>query len=593
MANYNNINDFFDNENLVDSNNSQIVGIRFVEIDSDSEYSTHVFDTNEWLKDPDNVNPSELLAMDFSNGDVTTNVYLENGNYARIEIHPVINTFGLQNGGTIKTTLYAEDGTIIREGAENPFPNVEFTAEQRLLFNYGAILYLANFHKQGKFGGVEQQYGFESGFAVIPDVRTFSPVQNGYYPDTEYPIEFSMVGYEQSMIPIILDPIVTALDEADLVTPNDNANKFMQWIADATVPKGSEPSDDGKSGKESEPDGGNDDFPDDDGPSDNILPTEPPTEQVANVGLYGVWHLYQGDVRVLARFLWSDDFFENVIKNMASPLENIISFGIVPWTAFNQLNNQPFQICNVQVTSNGANYAADRIVQNFYSLDCGSINVGDVGRVFNTFYDYEPYTKYWLYLPFIGTVDLPCDDVARNGKVKVQYKFDIISGACVAEVVTYTQASGWNITGRYSGNILTTFPLTGANYMAMYNQLATSSVGFVASVATQNVAGMIGSAASMSTAKPQYSRGGSISNVSGLLTSTRKPCLIKAQPNAFEATTFKHDHGYKSNFTVQVGNAGGYVMGSASQMQLSSISKATQEELDEIQSLLGQGIYTA
>lgn len=590
MANYRNVEDFFDTENLVDSQGNQIIPIRLVQLDADSDYNPVGTKMQKWKPDPANLVPTVLAEIDLMDGRFEKTITLQNGNYVMITINPICEVTGLQNGGTFRTTLYAEDGTIIHDTGDNPFPSSDLTISERLKYAAnGAKLYLANFHRAGKYnvGGVmtETTFGYEYGFGTI--------INYDWQEDTYYPIPGSAQTAEQSLMGININPLGAVSTEADMIPTYQPANEWMEWIAGATAEKGTEPDEDeGRSAQEGEGDGGNDDWPGDDGPSDNVLPSEPPTEQVANVGLYGVWHLYQGDVRVLSNFLWSDDFFDNVIKNMASPLENIISFGMIPFSQFSQAS-QPFQICNVQVKSHGVDYSALRITQNFYKLDCGAVSMSDpaLGSLYHNFADYEPYTKYWLYLPFIGTVDLPADDIARDGQVKVQYKFDIITGACVAEVVTYTRASGWNITGRYSGNILTTFPLTGANYMQMYQQLAGSALGFAAGVATENVAAVAGSMMSAVTAKPQYGRGGSISNVAGLLCSTRKPVIIKAKANAFEANTFKRDHGYKSNLTVTIGSAGGFISGSANQLKLKSIGRATQEELDEIQTLIGQGIY--
>lgn len=606
MANYGNVEDFFNTENLVDSQGNTIIPIRTVTLEPDSEHNPGGERMRKWKPDSTGLKPTPIQSIRATE-EWTGNITLENGNYARVEIHPIVATeLGvpeLQNGGTISVTLYNAEGEIISQTNDQPFPggingNQMGPVERSFLSRDDVKLgvFIANTHRAGKYNveGVltETTFDYEYGIMLMPYTGSF-----GYdYPteDTYYPIAGSFRTDEQFQIPWTLCNIGSVNTEADFITPNGgNSNKWMEFIADATTPKDSAPEEDeGRSAQEGESDGGNTNWPGEDGPSDNILPSEPPTEQVANVGLYGVWHLYQGDVRVLSNFLWSDDFFENVIKNMASPLENIISFGMVPFSHFAQ-TSQAFQICNVQVKSHGADYAALRITQNFYKLDCGAVSISDpaLGALYNNFADYEPYTKYWLYLPFIGTVDLPADDIARDGKVKVQYKFDIITGACVAEVVTYTRASGWNITGRYSGNILTTFPLTGANYMQMYQQLAGSALGFAAGIATENVAAVAGSMMSAVTAKPQYSRGGSVSNVAGLLCSTRKPVIIKAKANAFEANTFKRDHGYKSNLTVTIGSAGGYISGSANQLKLKSIGRATQEELDEIQSLIGQGIY--
>lgn len=588
MANYQNVETFFNTENLVDANQSQIIPIRFVQLESNSDGNPPPHTKmNKWFKDSANLIPSTLAEIDFSNGDFTTNVILSNGNYARIEIHPVYSdAHGLEDGGTIKTTLYKEDGTIIREGSTNPFPSssntgITWDAINRGFYIRGGKLVLANYHRAGKYGSpaIETKFGYNFGFAVIPLHPEFEP-------DLYYPINGSIDPLEMHEIPLTIDPIASCPQESELVTPNANVNLWETFIAGSTVEKGQTPhgGEDTKGAEDGTPEGGNNG--DINIRCDNILPPDLPSEQVANIGLYGVWHLYAGDVRVLSNFLWSDDFFDNVIKNLSSPLENIVSFGIVPWTAFAEAT-QPFTIANVQVKSGGANYSAKRITQNFYMLDCGTV---DIDEIYFSFADYEPYTKNWLYLPFIGIVDLPADDVQLGGKVKVQYRFDIVSGVCVANIITYTKAMGWNTVAEYTGNLLATYPLTGANYMTMYNQLAHSALGVMAGVLTENVPAILGSATNALTAKPSYSRSGGISNVAGLL-SARKPYLIRAIPNFFEPNTMKHDKGFISNLSVNINDISGFVRGNANYIELRNISGATETELEEIKELIGGGIY--
>lgn len=317
--------------------------------------------------------------------------------------------------------------------------------------------------------------------------------------------------------------------------------------------------------------------------SDDIGVPDLPTLDIARSGLCGLYHLTPEQLQSLNNWLWSSNFFDSIIKNFSSPLENIITLGIVPFIDFDQ-RIEPIGIGNVTSEVNGY-----KLNKSFYKLDCGTIKVPEI---YATYADYEPYLKYWLYLPYIGIVDLPTDDVARGGSLNVTYHFDVFSGACVAFVVCTTNGHT-NVLHTYNGNILTTLPISGANFMQMYQQIAGAVVGIASGVASGGAigaaAGTVGGVIDLMSAKPSYGRSGSISNVNGLM-SEQKPYLIKAIPKIFESSLYKSQHGYISNLTVVIGAQSGFLSAQVSDTQLSSIP-ATREELNEIKALLAEGIF--
>ena len=422
---------------------------------------------------------------------------------------------------------------------------------------------------------------FNSGFCFIPS--SYEPFLAQWFPLWGLPDSTTSAG--QSIQYILFSTVNN--NGFSLDNPNDvPVTHFLNWLDGGLSEKkvDPEPGQDTESGQDAVPDGGMDgDF---DIKSDEILPDPVPNINVQNLGLFGVYKMSANRVQSLSQFLWSQNFFDNVLKNFASPMENIISFGVVPF------NPSVGADTEIYVGNMPTGVTGFKLSQLYYTKDCGAVDIADVGTCYNSFADYDPYTSLWLYLPYIGMVEISPDDVAMKGKIKVQYKLDAFSGACVAEVLTYTKFTGWIVTHTYSGNCMAQFPLSNASYLGMYASVAGSTIGGIAMGATGNYAGAAMAIGNMFTSRPNYSRSGSVSNVAGLLTK-QTPYIIKAVPMVYGAGQFKHDYGYKSFITQTVGSANGFISGSASQMQLSGISKATQEELDEIQSLLGQGIYTA
>lgn len=317
--------------------------------------------------------------------------------------------------------------------------------------------------------------------------------------------------------------------------------------------------------------------------SDDIGVPDLPTLDIASSGLCGLYHVTPTQLKDFTNWLWSDNFFDNILKNYSSPFENIISLGIVPFTQFDQAIEK-IGIGNAKSEVDGF-----KLNKSFYKIDCGTI---EVPEIYSTYADYEPYMKYWLYLPYIGIVDLPTDDVARGGSLNVTYHFDVFSGACVAFVVCTTNGHT-NVLHTYNGNILTTLPISGANFMQMYQQIAGAVVGVASGAASGGAGGAAVGAVKgiidLMGAKPSYGRSGSISNVNGLM-SEQKPYIIKAIPKIFESSLFKSQHGYISNLTVVIGAQSGFLSAQVSDTQLSSIP-ATREELNEIKALLAEGIF--
>ena len=183
-----------------------------------------------------------------------------------------------------------------------------------------------------------------------------------------------------------------------------------------------------------------------------------PNTDVARSGLCGVYNLSESNLQSLTNWLWSSNFFDSIIKNFSSPMENIIMLGTVPFSNFIGTNS------NISIGNVTSEISALKLSRTTYELDCGTI---DVSMPYNSFGSFEPFCKYQLYLPYIGVVDLPSDDVAirfgangkEYGRVNVIYHFDVFTGACVAYVRTCTNHK-WNILSQYSGNLLTTMPIS-------------------------------------------------------------------------------------------------------------------------------------
>lgn len=425
--------------------------------------------------------------------------------------------------------------------------------------------YVENLNDSSKFD-------FEYGFCLIaPHVA-----EGVSYPIAGVPNPLDDDGVLPQHVKMSVDIATT---EAETQETSARATNFLRWINGATEPK-NEGGEDTEAGEEGTPAGG---FTGGIswGSDGTVLPSLP-SISLANCGIAGIYKVTAPQLASLSSFMWDNNFFTNIVKNMASPMENIIMFGIVPFTNFSTSAG------NIVIGNVDTGISAMRLNTTFYELNCGTLHISEE---YFSYADYEPYTKFWLFLPYIGFVDLPKDDVAKGGDLNVIYRFDVFSGACVAYLNCYSpKTKKWDILQAYEGNILTTLPITGANYTGMYAQLANALIGAAANIASENYAGLIGNAVQASTAKPQYMRSGGVSNVAGLM-GVQHPYIVKAIPQVFQANTFKNHHGYISNLTVTINNQTGYVRGRINNTQLSNIAGATQTELDEIKNIIASGIF--
>lgn len=333
-----------------------------------------------------------------------------------------------------------------------------------------------------------------------------------------------------------------------------------------------------------------------------------PNTDVARAGLCGVYNLSENDLSSLTDWLWSDNFFDSILKNFSSPMENIILLGTVPFSNF-QGTNSTITVGNVD-----SEISALRLSRTTYELDCGTI---DVSMPYESYGSYEPFCKYQLYLPYIGVVDLPSDDVAfvgsgsniEYGRVNVVYHFDVFTGACVAYVRTCTNHK-WNVLSQYSGNLLTTMPISQTNYLQVYQTLiraqasvAQMGLNTVASLANPvssvssiagGASGVIGQGADtinqLIGIRPTYGRCGSASSAHGML-SIKRPYLIKSLARIFEPELQKDTKGYVAKLDVTIGSQSGYIRCTPNSTKFYYIKGATEGELAEIKTLLGQGIY--
>ena len=121
------------------------------------------------------------------------------------------------------------------------------------------------------------------------------------------------------------------------------------------------------------------------------------------------------------------------------------------------------------------NFEAPVVHGNIIDVDCGSVNVEELHH---SLLDYSPFSRLTIYLPFIGFMDL--DDKMVMGKaVRVNYRVDVLSGRCLAEIYTMIDTNTESCIASYAGTIASDEPLSQGqvNYKGGYELMTSMQLG--------------------------------------------------------------------------------------------------------------------
>lgn len=320
-------------------------------------------------------------------------------------------------------------------------------------------------------------------------------------------------------------------------------------------------------GDPSSPSGGNGEMTD---TNDETLLAPP---DYANVKYFTrIYKLNAGQIDALYRYLWSSDFITNLPKLFSDPFSAIVAMQALPVDA-------PSTTDNIYIGSLDSGVDGEHVTSYYNTIDLGEINITEFWQ---SFLDYQPYTRLKLYLPYIGIVDLPTDQF-MNQSIAIKYRIDVLSGSCVAVVSNST-----NIVCQFTGNCATKMPISANDHASI---LANSLVGLTAvagNVAVGNVAGAVASSANvMLGLKEKIQISGSLATNHGILVNS-KPYVMIERPTSDIPSNYATLKGYTSNISLKLSDCSGFTK--ISDIKLNGIS-ATDEEKTEILSLLQTGVY--
>ena len=108
--------------------------------------------------------------------------------------------------------------------------------------------------------------------------------------------------------------------------------------------------------------------------------------------------------------------------------------------------------------------------QRYTQINCGSMVIPEYYR---NYLDYSPYSKAYVYLPFIGIVDVDVDDIVGHA-VNITYHVDSYNGSCIAQI-TCAKTGYTNTLYQFSGNCSVEIPMAGGSQAAIKAAMMTAN----------------------------------------------------------------------------------------------------------------------
>lgn len=309
--------------------------------------------------------------------------------------------------------------------------------------------------------------------------------------------------------------------------------------------------------------------------SGNSPITAAPTGSASS--LWAVYNPTQEQVNAFGAWLWDSNLVEQIKKLFSDPMQAIIGIHKVfatPETGAEQ---------NIKCGYIDSGVPSKIVTNQYTTVNCGTVNLREY---FGNVFDYSPYTEVSLYLPFIGIVKLDVADVMRSS-ITVKYHVDVITGACLADVIVSRDGYG-GVLYQYSGSAIVTYPVSSGSYASALTGILSIAGGVATTIASGGALApaAIGAAVGMSRLHTDVQKSGSFTGAAGAM-GAKKPYLIISRPQTAMPSSYKHLEGQPASHYTRLGDTSGYVK--VKSVMVNGIS-ATDTELDMIQSLLMQGV---
>ena len=357
-----------------------------------------------------------------------------------------------------------------------------------------------------------------------------------------------------------------------------------------------------------EPENPWDDIPPSEGETPPIaFPPLPNFDDLPMSDVSGLIHVYNptpAEMQAFGRWVWvtiQDAITQGQELIWNNPFDGVISAHEIyctPPTGASQYIRSGFLVSDV---------SAEVVTPRYTSINCGSIVIPEYWR---NYLDYSPYTRVYAYLPFIGIVELDCDDIIGHA-VNILYHIDTYSGACIAQITVAKEGPSGedycNTNYQFSGNCAVEIPLAGGTQAAIRaaqinanawglgsvitgiaQAVSNPATGIATGIGTA-ITGVMEARASVVSAKSSVQHSGAFGESFGAM-GIKTPYFIVRRPIQKVVNNYNKDYGFPAHKMVQIGSCTGYLR----VLEVNVISAtANDTEKQMIELALKNGVYVS
>lgn len=366
-----------------------------------------------------------------------------------------------------------------------------------------------------------------------------------------------------------------------------------QIFGEFELPESDDPNDDPNNPKDEE--GGGDG--EHNRPVDPIPVPDLPPIGAADAGFVTMYRLTPAQMENFAQNFFTDTVLEIIRDLLANPMDAIIGVSLLPYKPSGSESWYPM-IGAVYLTQT----PLTKISTQYDEFNFGSIHIDEYGA---NVYDYSPYTKILIWLPYIGYRELPVDEIMGK-TINVKYHCDCLSGDCVAFITTQVKPQGVAslpvdvVIAQFNGNVLSQVPHGGETFGTLMQSVVQATCSGIGVLANSALGGFDGSslgqmantlkssvAGVVNSMKPTVKRDGTAGGSAGMM-SIQYPYIIRTIPNQSLPSNYREIMGYPSNMggPLSKGFSGLAVV---EDIQLNNIP-ALEPERIEIMELLRKGV---
>lgn len=273
----------------------------------------------------------------------------------------------------------------------------------------------------------------------------------------------------------------------------------------------------------------------------------------------------------LGAFLWgNNDIVDQLKKITQTVLDCILNLKLIPHNA-NVVGTRDLKIGNITPE----NLTCEEISR------CDKVDVGIIAipTKFGDFMDFPPYTQIYLYLPFLGNVDISSFRLCGK-KIKLTYSIDNVTGDLIYTLYQnvggyYNQISMWSV------NVGIDIPLSAINQSMLYSGILSGAMsGSLKNLATNTVYNALTSNIEVSTIGKNSSSATSLTSNIAFIT------IYTSNRNI--PSTFGKDFGFCCNLTKKIGSLKGFTI--CENPKLNGVP-CLESEKEELYRILTTGFY--